>query len=77
MATHYITPETYADADMLAFVRQAIVEINACGQSYAVPGGRQWSAANLGELGRLETKFQDRVSASQNGRVINYVRFAR
>lgn len=76
MPVRYTTPETYTDADMLAFVRQAIVEVTAAGQSHALPGGRQWQAANLGELRAMEADFQNRISAASTGRAVNYVRFS-
>lgn len=76
MPVHYETPATYTDAEMLAFVRQAIVEVMAAGQSHALPGGRQWAAANLDELRVMEREFLTRTSAASNGRVINYARFS-
>lgn len=76
MPVHYETPTTYTDAEMLAFVRQAIVEVTACGQSHALPGGRQWLGANLGELRGMERDYLNRVDSASNGRVVNYVRFS-
>lgn len=76
MPVHFTTPTTYTDAAMLAFVKQAIVEVLACGQSHALPGGRQWSGAELSTLRKLESEYQQRVDSASSGRAVNYVRFS-
>lgn len=77
MAIRFTTPETYSDADMLAFVKQAIVEVLAAGQSHALPGGRQWFGADLDQLQAMERAYQARVDSATSGRAVNYVRFSR
>lgn len=75
--TQFTAETTYTDAAMLAFVRQAIAEVLNLGQSYALPGGRQWTAAKLPELYDMEQKFQARVDAESGQPAHNYARLVR
>lgn len=64
---------TMTDADLLAAVRFAIMEITLKGQSYAFDG-MNLTRANLEELRKLETDLQNRVAAagSPSGGVKSY-----
>ena len=74
MATHHEAPETYTDAEMLAFVRQATVEVSKFGKSYAIPGGRAWTGPDLPELHEKERFYLARIESAQYGRVFNITR---
>jgi hypothetical protein len=77
MATQFTIDTSYTDAQMLAFVKQAIIEVVAGGQSYALPGGRQWTGADLAKLHAMETAYQSRVDAESYGMPVNLARGVR
>lgn len=55
-------PTTYTDAQMLEYVRAAIVEVVAAGQSYVTGLGQSVTKADLGRLRELETLYTLRVN---------------
>lgn len=69
MATQFTISTSYTDAEMLAFVKQAIVEILAGAQSYSLPDGRTWTGADLDKLAKMERVYQSRVDASTGSAV--------
>ena len=77
MPTQFTTSTSYSDEQMLALVRQAIAEVLVTGQSYALPGGRQFTRASLTELRGMESDYLQRIDLASSGMVSNYARFSR
>jgi len=72
----FSAPETGTDAELLAFVRQAIATILRTGQAYEIRG-RTYTRANLADLYQLEMQLQTRVTRASTGRSVNYGRLRR
>jgi len=67
MAQQITIDTSYTDEMMLASVRQAIMEIQTYGASYALPGGRQHTKADLSALSAREELLLARIASESNG----------
>lgn len=58
------------DQKMLSLVRQCIQDVFTLGQSYSIIGSRTWTAADLPELRKMETRYERRIllAAGATGR---------
>ena len=77
MATQHAVTTSYTDAAMLALVKQAIANVLVAGVSYGLPGGRQWTSADLPSLRAMEQDYQSRVDSESGGMAVNLARFKR
>ena len=67
------SPATGTDAELLELVREAIATISATGQSYKIRN-REYTAADLDDLRKLEIHYTNAVRAASSGISRNYVR---
>jgi hypothetical protein len=67
--------QTFTNAQMLSFVRLAIAQVLVGGQSYAMPGGKQFTRADLKALQAMEDQYLAASSADAGDGGIALARF--
>ena len=77
MATQYEANFTYTDQQLLDLFRECLARIAVSGQSYQMPGGRMFTAANLTEVRNMVSYYEAKVGQASGTGSTNYARLKR